>query len=141
MNFEEELQIGEKKTILIIDDDTSILDIHEKICLENFDVEVLLVKTAEEAFKAITNTPPDLILCDLILPTTNGIEVTKKIKTDEKHKHIPIIIISGAGDKGNVILGKKAGADDFLVKPTPKELIVEKIEKYLQINRVASSYI
>lgn len=128
----------EKKTILIIEDNIAILNIYQKICEKRFDAFVVTADDGKKALKIVRERKVDLILSDLMLPEVSGFDVIRTLKSDPKYKDIPIVIISAVGDKGHVMLGIKAGANDFLVKPAPQRLIVDKISQYLNLEPKAS---
>lgn len=113
--------------ILIVDDDHAILE-SMKYLLEYAGYEV---KTEEDgSFVDEFWTKPDLILLDYWLPNQNGGEITKKLKSKEETKHIPIIIISASLNIKELV--EKAGADDFLSKPYDMEVLLKKVEKYIK---------
>lgn len=124
---------GQKK-IVIIDDNDSILDIYSSICKKYFDVNVYTAENGSDGLGLISKYIPDLVLVDLTMPgDIGGFDLIRTIKSNPNLKHIPVIIISGAGSKGNVMLGLKTGARDFMVKPTPQSVIVDKIAKQLRV--------
>ncbi|MDY6844244.1 MAG: UDP-3-O-acyl-N-acetylglucosamine deacetylase [Thermodesulfobacteriota bacterium] len=103
-----------KKTILIVDDELSILKSIKGIFLdEGFDV--LTAKNGEEALTIIESEQPELVFLDIWLPGIDGIEVLKKIKS--KFPHIQVVIMSGHSTIGTAVHALKLGASDFLEKP------------------------
>ncbi|HAR62871.1 MAG: hypothetical protein DKM50_05785 [Candidatus Margulisiibacteriota bacterium] len=120
-----------KKNILIVEDNTAILDIYKKLCEVKFDAKVFAADNGETALKIINTEKLDLILCDLMLPTISGFDIISYLKSDEKFKDIPIIIVSAVADKGHVKLSIIKGANDFLVKPVPLKIMEEKIANFL----------
>lgn len=125
---------GEKK-IVIIDDNDSILDIYSSICRKYFNVQVYTAENGTDGLELVNKFIPDLVLVDLTMPgDIGGFDLIRTLKSNPSLKHIPIIIISGAGSKGNVMLGLKTGARDFMVKPTPQSVIIEKIAKQLKVD-------
>src|SRR4029453_2085558 len=69
------------------------------------------------ALAAIGEDPPDVILLDIEMPGMDGIEVLERIKSDEKLRHLPVVMISGSDDAHSRVRCLEAGADDFLPKP------------------------
>lgn len=122
-----------KKTVMIVEDNHAILNIYQRIVEKTFDVFVVPADTGEAALEHVNVRKIDLILCDLMLPEISGFDVIKKLKSDPDKKDIPIVIISAVADKSLVFEGIKAGANDYLVKPAPQKLMIEKISKYLKM--------
>ena len=119
-----------KKKILFVDDEPDILML-ASIRLKKLGYDVVMAVNGKEALDAIRSEKPDLVLLDLILPVMNGADVCKKIKYDEKLKHIPIILFTCHCDLMTAGKAKKIGADDYIIKPfDPKELR-DKIENIL----------
>ena len=87
----------------------------------------------KQVLKIFSESTPDLVLMDIIMPEMNGLEVLKQIRADAKNKDVIIIIFSNLGQDHEIEEAKAAGADDFLVKVnfTLKE-VVEKINTHLK---------
>jgi putative two-component system response regulator len=90
------------------------------------------VENGEDALKLIEQTPPDLILLDIVLPKLSGFDVVTSLKQSSKTKHIPIIVYSVLNDKASIDRAIALGADDFTVKgETPAFEVVNKIRGLL----------
>jgi DNA-binding response OmpR family regulator len=103
-------------TVLIVEDDDELRDILHA----EFELEGLTVLTATDGSEAVTTVrrlKPDLILMDLMMPVMNGIEATEIIKSDEETKHIPIVMLTAAGNKEDIVKGLEVGAIDYITKP------------------------
>jgi len=103
-------------TVLIVEDDDELREILQA----EFELEGLTALTAtngSEAVTAVRELKPDLILMDLMMPVMDGIEATKIVKGDEETKHIPIIMLTAAGNKDDIVAGLEAGAIDYITKP------------------------
>ena len=112
------------KRIVIVEDDPFTTHLLSFI-LELEGYEIHTAKNGEEALDTIKNIMPDLILLDIIMPVMDGYNVLKKTKTDEKLKHIPVIMLTAKGQEWNIVKGFELGADDYMVKPfSPAELSV-----------------
>ena len=121
-----------KKTILIVEDDSFVMDIYEtKVLKEGFGV-VKAVNGVEAMEKLEKDPAPDLILLDIVMPYMSGLEVLKKLKKDAKLSKIPVVLLTNLSQKEEIQEGFDLGAQDYLIKShfTPTE-VMEKINKYL----------
>lgn len=116
------------KKILVVDDDKDILEIL-KIILEEHKFSVETVNNVRMLQKKLTNGhQPDLIILDYLLPETNGIEIAKKLREQEKTKKIPIIIISAIME--NIDHKNQKYIDEFLRKPFNLKEFISIVEKH-----------
>lgn len=124
--------MNEKKTILLVEDDTFVSNIYQTK-LENENFVVIMAENGVVALKALEKDIPDLMLLDIIMPYMDGIEVLKRVKSEEKWKKIPIILLTNLSEKEKIEEALGVGADDYLLKShfTPSE-VVEKINKLLK---------
>ncbi|HOV61482.1 MAG TPA: response regulator, partial [Candidatus Hydrogenedentes bacterium] len=117
---------GETGTILVVDDlpENAII---LKQFLEPARFRVDAVQSGEEALTYIEKTPPDLVLLDLVMPGMSGFDVCRYLKNSPSTRHIPVIIITGLADREANIRAVEAGADDFLIKPFDRVLLMARI--------------
>ena len=116
--------------ILLIEDELDLVEV-TKMRLEKSGYEVISVLSCEEALVLLQKDMPDLILLDLLLPGMRGEEVCKKLKCDNRLKHIPIILFTAsASDIGK--LAKEIGADDYIMKPFEPEELLGKVKKFIE---------
>ena len=107
--------------ILIAEDDELILKIIE-FRLKKDGHEVIITKDGRDALIKIEELQPDLVISDIMMPYTSGLEIVSELKT-KYGKKIPIIILSSMGQEDVVLEAFKLGADDFITKPfSPNEL-------------------
>ena len=89
----------------------------------------------DTALKILESESPDVVLLDILLSGIDGYEILKRMKANEKTKHIPVILLSNLGQKGDVEKGKALGAARFLIKATVTlDEIVEEIKTVLKEN-------
>jgi CheY-like chemotaxis protein len=74
---------------------------------------------------------PDIILMDLALPRMDGWEATRRLKTDERTRHIPIVALTGHALAGHAEGARQAGCDAFVTKPCLPDALVAEIQKML----------
>ncbi len=106
----------EPLTVLVVEDDAEMREILQA----EFELEGLTVLTATNGSEAITTTrrlKPDLILMDVKMPAMDGIEATRLVKNNEETKHIPIVMLTAAGNREDIVAGLEAGAIDYITKP------------------------
>lgn len=112
-----------EKKILVVEDDEDIMELIS-YNLERENYTVVKAGSGEKALQKITKDRPDMVLLDLMLPGTDGLQVCKKIKADPGTARIPVIMVTAKGEEADIITGLEAGADDYITKPfRPKELI------------------
>ena len=104
----------------MVDDDPALAEMLG-IVLRNEGFEPSFVSDGDAALGAFRREKPDVVLLDLMLPGTDGIEVCRQIRAESG---VPIVMLTAKGDTTDVVLGLESGADDYIVKPfKPKELI------------------
>jgi two-component system, sensor histidine kinase and response regulator len=105
-----------KPRILIVDDEKSIANMLQKaLGASGYEAEV--VYRGEDALRRVRESPPDLILLDVMMPEMDGYEVCRALKGDAKTAIIPIIMTTALTDRKERHEGMAAGADDYLTKP------------------------
>lgn len=110
-------------SILVIEDEPAIQELIS-VNLSFAGHKVLRAFDAEQAQILIRAELPDLILLDWMLPGTSGINLARKLRSDERTRHIPVIMLTAKGAEQDKIDGLESGADDYITKPfSPKELI------------------
>jgi CheY-like chemotaxis protein len=101
-------------TILLVDDDPQLTHVVSMF----FEIEgyaVLVAKSGEQALEMVTQTKPDIVLLDLMMPGLDGLEVCRKIRSDRRLKKLPVAIFTAAETRQDELLA--AGADSFIAKP------------------------
>lgn len=123
--------MAEARNILIIEDDKFLAKMLGRM-LEASNYQTELAATGNEGLAKAAAGRADLILLDIMLPDIDGFDVLAKIKSDEKTKKIPVVIISNLGQPEDVAQGKKLGAADYLVKSDLSlDEVVEKVRQQL----------
>ena len=130
-----------RDSILVIDDDTRLLELLEESLKDNgFDVTA--VSTSDEAYALLRTCTPDLILCDISLATSTmcGFTFYEKIQELQLVQRIPFIFLTGIADESLVCTSKELGIDDYLLKPISEEMLVStlrgKLRRFRQLNNI-----
>jgi DNA-binding response OmpR family regulator len=111
--------MGEQVTILVVDDDPDIRELLEDY-LGDQGYAVVALATADAFRKALSEHDPDVVLLDVGLPGEDGLSLARHVR---EHFNVGIIMVSGAGETVDRIIGLEVGADDYLAKPfDPREL-------------------
>ncbi|MGD8777504.1 MAG: response regulator [Ignavibacteria bacterium] len=119
------------ETILIVDDIPEDVDILKEL-LAGYKKVVAL--NGETALQIINESPPDLILLDIIMPGMSGHYVCERIKADDKTKEIPIIFITAMDEVADIIKGFQLGAVDYITKPFQPEEVLSRVKTHLQLS-------
>ena len=109
--------------IAIVDDEPDILEL-VSLHLKKTGFNARGFLDAESFTSFLQDNTPDLIILDLMLPDTDGLDICKDLKRKEASSSIPIIMLTAKGEETDKILGLELGADDYVTKPfSPKELV------------------
>jgi two-component system phosphate regulon response regulator PhoB len=109
-------------SVLVVEDEPQILELIA-VNLEHLGHKVLRASSAEEAESAIRAALPDVVVLDWMLPGESGLSFARRLRSDERTKELPILMLTARAMEQDKISGLEAGADDYLTKPfSPKEL-------------------
>lgn len=113
-------EAGSRHRILVVDDDASLAEMLQLVLRqEGFDT--VWCASGDEALEQFRAASPDLVLLDLMLPGTDGVEVCRRIRSESG---VPIVMLTAKSETGDVVDGLEAGADDYVPKPfKPRELV------------------
>ena len=124
-----------KENILIVDDEEDVLEL-VRYNLEKNGYRTETATTGEDALVKARSKLPDLVLLDLMLPGVDGLQVCKKLKSDAKTEHIPIVMLTANGEEADIVTGLELGADDYVTKPFSPKILVARVRRIL--HRVAA---
>lgn len=119
------------KKILLVDDDPDILEFIEY----NLEKEGFVVETASngvEAIKKASETKPDLILLDVMMPEMDGVETCARLREMDEVKDTRIAFLTARGEDYSQIAGFDAGGDDYILKPVKPRVLVSRIKALLR---------
>jgi two-component system alkaline phosphatase synthesis response regulator PhoP len=120
-----------KQRILVVDDDKSIVRILRGY-LEQAGYEVLMAYDGKTALHGLRREKPELLLLDLMLPSSDGWDLTRLIRADTTLAALPIIMLTARVDDMDKIIGLELGADDYITKPFNAREVVARIRALLR---------
>jgi len=130
----------ERPSILVVDDDESVLAlIRTVLTREGF--EVVTCSDPRQALSLASNTRPDAVVLDLMMPEVSGFEILEYLRGDPATSSIPVIILSARDGGADRVRGLKAGADDYLTKPFEPEELSIRLHNLIRRGRDHSSTI
>ena len=120
--------MSEQASVVIIDDDTHILEAFSTLLtLEGYEVSAFASARAYlEARTLSLSAPPLCVLCDLVIPEMDGLELQSQLSQTED---VALILMSGSGSMQQAIQGFRAGAIDFLLKPISSDVLIQTIQR------------
>jgi DNA-binding response OmpR family regulator len=121
--------IMEINKILVVDDEVTISSYLQKK-FTKLGYKVGVANDGKDAIEQSISMLPDIILLDVKLPKLNGIEVCKRLKSDDRTRHIPIIMLSAKAQSFEIRQGLEAGADKYLCKPVSFPDILKEIQVF-----------
>jgi putative two-component system response regulator len=124
-----------KMTVLIVDDSSENIAVLSSL-LRGF-YRTKIATTGEKALQiALSNDPPDLVLLDIMMPGIDGYEVCRRLKTDKKTAHIPVIFLTAKTGIGDEEKGLELGAVDYIAKPISPPIVLARVKTHLQLKMV-----
>ena len=122
------------KRILLADDSVTIQKVIA-ITFADEEFDLTTVGDGNSAVSRVREINPDIVLADVSMPEKNGYQVCKEIKEDTGLHDIPVLLLAGTFEPYNEEEGKKAGADDFILKPFESQELIDKVESLLSANK------
>jgi len=117
-------------TILVVDDDPTAVRLM-KLSLESEGFEVRTAASAMEALRSAQSKRPDLILLDIMMPDVDGLQVIRHLRSMPGVADIPVILVTAKAQVDDRIMGLRAGADDYIVKPADPREVVARVQAVL----------
>ncbi len=121
---------SEKKKILLVDDDPDILRLVE-VVLKRSGFNVITSKNGSEALTYLQTELPSMILLDVAMPGMNGFEVLSQLKSQEKTKAVPVMMLTARSQKEEIIKAIQMGAQNYMIKPFDSKELITRIKKIL----------
>jgi DNA-binding response OmpR family regulator len=122
--------MADRKTLLLVEDETSILFSVQRILELSGDYEVITAANGKTAVEKLAQVIPDLIISDIAMPEMDGIEFCKHVRKSESTRSIPFIFLTAK--KERILEGIQTGSDDYIVKPFKVDELLVKIKSIFQ---------
>src|ERR1700742_784231 len=118
--------------VLVVDDILSNVKLLEaKLTAEYF--EVVTAFNGLECLARIEEAAPDIVLLDVMMPGMDGFEVCRRIKSDPRTAHIPVVMVTALDQPSDRVAGLDAGADDFLTKPVDDAALFARVRSLVRL--------
>ena len=115
------------RNVLVVDDSkTELLFLSDLLKKSGFSVAT--AENAEEALSSLEQAKPDLILMDVVMPGTNGFQLTRKITRDPRFADVPVIMCTSKNAETDRVWGMRQGARDYITKPVHRTELLDKIK-------------
>lgn len=125
----------DKFNILVVDDTPDNLIMMSELLKDEYKVKV--ANNGEKALKiSQSQTPPDLILLDIMMPVMDGYEVCRQLKANPQTQHIPVIFLTAKTDATDETKGLEIGAIDYITKPINPAILMARVRTHLDIKRM-----
>src|SRR5687768_8006153 len=127
-----------KRKILVVDDDPSIRESFD-LLLKNWGFDVMQAGDAEEAMQLVDRFDPDMVISDVVMPETSGLELLRQLKVGDSTR--PVLLVTAQGSIDMAVEAIKQGAMDFLTKPVTDlvrlKALLDEAEKEIEMHRKA----
>lgn len=127
-----EPQTPSKSRILVVDD-TDDIRMLMTLILENAGYEVQTAADGAAALASVRQTPPDLVLLDVMMPGMDGYEVCERLKADEATQAIPVLFLTALSENEAETRGLDLGAGDFITKPISMGVLLARVKTHLAL--------
>lgn len=118
--------------VLVVDDiEANVKLLEARLTAEYF--EVATARNGPDAIQICATEGADVVLLDVMMPGMDGFEVCRRLKSDPKTQHIPIIMVTALDQPGDKIQGLEAGADDFLTKPVDDIALITRVKNLARL--------
>ena len=126
------LESGKRK-VLLVDDDIDLVELMNKVLLEDGRFEVRVANNGFDAGMMVKDYRPDIIVLDVMLPDINGKEVCQRVRADPSLEDVRVLCISGMVEDDKIQELRLAGADHFMPKPFEVDAMIDEMCKLLDI--------
>ena len=125
------LERGRLPRVLVAEDQEDLRGFIVGVLQQSYEVDA--AKDGAEALELLNRNRPDLVLTDIMMPGTSGLDLCRAIKTDPSLQHIPVVLLTALGENETALEGYQAGADDFVSKPFHTKVLLARIRAHIKM--------
>jgi PAS domain S-box-containing protein len=129
-----DVPVADRPFVLLADDNADMREYLTRILSGHY--QVAAVADGEAALKAVARKMPDLVLSDVMMPKIDGMELLTRLRSDQRTRSLPVILLSARAGEQAKIDALGAGADDYIVKPFTARELVARVDAHLKIASV-----
>ncbi|MCI0694950.1 response regulator [candidate division KSB1 bacterium] len=124
---------SDREIVLVVEDNTDMRSYIRQYLEEAY--QVVEAQNGREGVEKATETIPDLVISDVMMPEMDGYALCRALKTDEKTCHIPVILLTAKAARDEKLEGLETGADDYLVKPFDAKELLVRVKNLIQLRQ------
>lgn len=125
--------VSDLPTLLLVDDHRDLLDYMSKSLSDSYQIQT--ANNGVEALRRLESSDVDLIVCDVMMPEMNSLELCQRVKADINTSHIPVVLLTAKAMTSDELKGLEAGADDYITKPFSMDILRQRIRNLMDRNR------
>ena len=122
---------GEKPLVLIVDDTETNIDLLVEVLGDEYELSVAM--NGPDALEAVSETPPDIILLDIMMPGMDGYEVCRRLKAERAWSKIPVVFVTAMTEVEDEAKGFEVGAIDYIMKPISPPIVQARVRTHLAL--------
>ena len=119
-----------KKTVLVIDDNRDVREYLKSVL--SFEYNIIEASSGEEGLRQAGKRVPDAIICDVMMPGMDGMECCRRLKSDIRTSHIPVLMLTAYAAEEQKIKGYECGADSYISKPFSSDLLQARLANLIE---------
>ena len=121
------------RKLLIVDDEEGVRSL-VRMTLESDNYEILEARRAEEALELVRKHRPDLVLLDVMLPDSSGVDVCRTLKADPDTASVTIVMLTAKAQSADLEEAEEAGADGYFTKPLSPVALLRRVDKIFGVS-------
>ena len=131
-NGSKDLNVAKHLKILVVDDFSTMRRIIRNLLKEIGYEDIEEAEDGQQAFNKLKLMTFDFVVTDINMPNMNGFQLLAEVKSDEKLKHLPVLMVTAEARKEDIVAAAQAGAAGYIVKPFTKATLEEKVTLILK---------